>query len=127
MGLSDGPSNVTISGPDALEVGVKASFKCTAHCSPSCSYTWNVYGRTMQGSVVDITVNRYVATESFSCEAHNTVTGKTATSNETLSVTGTLKLWCIQYLVNSHVHFLVFPFSTILQIQMFPVVGHIKT
>ena len=90
--LSDGPSNVTISGPGSLEVGVKASFKCIAQCSPSCSYTWSVYGRTMHGSVVDITVNRYVATESFSCEAHNTITGKTATANETLSVTGMVKL-----------------------------------
>lgn len=90
--LSDGPSNVTISGPGALEVGIKASFKCIAQCSPSCSYTWSVYGRTMHGRVVDITVNRYVATESFSCEAHNTITGKTATANETLSVTGMVKL-----------------------------------
>ncbi|XP_029617176.1 hemicentin-1 [Salmo trutta] len=90
--LIDGPSNMTISGPGALEVGIKASFKCIAQCSPSCSYTWSVYGRTMHGSVVDITVNRYVATESFSCEAHNTITGKTATANETLSVTDSL--WC---------------------------------
>nr|XP_046153146.1 hemicentin-1-like [Oncorhynchus gorbuscha] len=90
--LLDGPSNVTISGPGALEVGVKASFKCIAQCSPSCSYTWSVYGRTMHGSVVDITVNRYVATESFSCEAHNTITGKTGTANETLSVTDSH--WC---------------------------------
>ena len=84
----DGPSNVTISGPRSLDVGVKATFRCSAQCSPSCSFTWTVYGHTMTGSTVDVTVSRYVPTESLSCEAHNSVTGRTASVNETLSVSG---------------------------------------
>ncbi|XP_046879159.1 hemicentin-1-like isoform X2 [Hypomesus transpacificus] len=88
----DGPSNVTISGPRSLDVGVKATFRCSAQCSPSCSFTWTVYGHTMTGSTVDVTVSRYVPTESLSCEAHNSVTGRTASVNETLSVSD--PHWC---------------------------------
>ncbi|XP_062339631.1 hemicentin-1-like [Osmerus eperlanus] len=88
----DGPSDVTISGPRSLDVGVKATFRCSAQCSPSCSFKWTVYGRTMTGSTVDVTVSRYVPTESLSCEAHNSLTGRTASVNETLSVSD--PHWC---------------------------------
>lgn len=79
-----------ISGPDALEIGVTASFTCSADCTPSCNFTWTLYGKPMTGSVIDITVNRYVPKESISCQAENTITGKTAVVNETLSVSGRL-------------------------------------
>lgn len=53
----------------------------------------------MTGSVIDITVNRHVSEESISCQAENTLTGKTAMINETLSVSGKLLLGV--YLVHS--------------------------
>lgn len=81
-----------ISGPGSLEVGVPASFTCSAECTPSCSFTWTLYGKTMTGSGIDITVNRYVSQESISCQAENTYTGKMATVNETLSVSGRVLL-----------------------------------
>lgn len=85
---ADGPKAVIISGPGSLEVGVPASFTCSAECTPSCSFTWTLYGKTVTGSGIDITVNRYVSQESISCQAENTYTGKMATFNETLSVSG---------------------------------------
>lgn len=86
--LAVGPKEVTISGPDSLEIGVTASFTCSAECSPSCSFTWTLYGKNVTGSVIDITVNRHVSKESISCWAENTFTGKTVTVSETLSVSG---------------------------------------
>ncbi len=87
---ADGPKNVVISGPDSLEVGITASFSCSAECTPSCSFTWNLYGKTMTGGTVDITVNRYISTEFISCQAENTFTKEMVTVNETLSVSGRL-------------------------------------
>lgn len=99
---ADGPKTVIISGPGSLEVGVPASFTCSAECTPSCSFTWTLYGKTMTGSGIDITVNRYVSQESISCQAENTYTGKMATVNETLSVSGRvlLEAWVFSDVVN---------------------------
>ncbi|KAK0144440.1 Hemicentin-1 [Merluccius polli] len=87
-----GPVNVTILRSHSLEVGVKATFACTAMCIPACTYTWSVFGSPVKGSTIDITISRYVATESISCEAHNSVSGKTATANDTLTVSD--PHWC---------------------------------
>ncbi|XP_075932331.1 cell adhesion molecule CEACAM5-like [Anarhichas minor] len=90
--VPDGPTYVVITGPRDLEIGVTASFVCSADCSPSCSFKWTVYGQTMAGSVIDITVNRQVSKESISCQAENTFTGETATVNVTVSVSD--PHWC---------------------------------
>lgn len=85
---SDGPVNATISGPSSLEVGVKATFTCSAICIPTCTYTWTMFGLPVKGPSINLTLNRYVETESISCAARNSVTGKTATINDTLRVSG---------------------------------------
>ncbi|XP_022605298.1 carcinoembryonic antigen-related cell adhesion molecule 20-like isoform X2 [Seriola dumerili] len=90
--VPEGPKNVVISGPDSLEIGVPASFTCSAECTPSCSFTWTVYGKNVTGSVIDISVNRHVSEESISCRAENTFTGKTAMISETLGVSD--PHWC---------------------------------
>ncbi|KAM3587539.1 uncharacterized protein V6R79_008634 [Siganus canaliculatus] len=90
--VPDGPKDVIISGPDSLETGVTAKFTCSAQCTPSCSFTWTLYGKTLTGSEIDITASRYVSEEAISCQAENTFTGKTATVNETLSVSD--PQWC---------------------------------
>ncbi|GLD48169.1 hemicentin-2-like protein [Lates japonicus] len=87
-----GPKKVTISGPDSLEIGVTASFTCSAECSPSCIFTWTLYGKNVTGNVIDISVNHHVSKESISCWAENTFTGKTVTVSETLSVSD--PHWC---------------------------------
>ncbi|KAF3704952.1 Carcinoembryonic antigen-related cell adhesion molecule 20 Precursor [Channa argus] len=92
MQVNYGPNNVVISGPDSLEIGVKATFTCSAECFPSCSFTWTLYGKNITGSTIDITVNRHILKEFISCKAENTITGMTATVNETLSVSD--PGWC---------------------------------
>ncbi|KAL7371074.1 hypothetical protein ABVT39_018129 [Epinephelus coioides] len=90
--VPDGPRNVVIVGPDALEIGVTASLKCVAECTPSCSFKWTFFGKTMTGHEIDINVNRHISKESISCQAENTYTGKTVMVNETLSVSD--PHWC---------------------------------
>lgn len=86
--LADGPKNVIISGPDSLEIGITTSFTCTAECTPSCNFTWILYGKTMTSDEIDITMNPHISKESISCLAENTITGKTVMVNGTLSVSG---------------------------------------
>ncbi|XP_062406678.1 hemicentin-1-like [Sardina pilchardus] len=90
--LIDGPKTVTITGPSSVQVGVKATFECSAVCTPSCFYTWEVYGKTLHGSKVDLTVSKYVATETIVCKAENTFTEKIATATATIDVTDAD--WC---------------------------------
>ncbi|XP_034719375.1 hemicentin-2-like isoform X2 [Etheostoma cragini] len=90
--VPDGPRNVIIKGPDTLEIGVTASFTCSAECTPSCSFKWTLYGKTVTGSGIDITVNRQVSEEPISCQAENTFTGKTVIVHQTLSVSD--PHWC---------------------------------
>ncbi|XP_071358435.1 cell adhesion molecule CEACAM5-like [Trachinotus anak] len=92
VAVPDGPKHVVISGPDSLEIGVPASFTCSAECSPSCSFTWTVYGNNVTGSGIDILVNQHITEESISCWAENTFTGKTAMISERLSVSD--PHWC---------------------------------
>ncbi|XP_045928375.1 carcinoembryonic antigen-related cell adhesion molecule 1-like [Micropterus dolomieu] len=92
MQVNYGPNDVIIAGPESLEIGVTASFTCSAECSPSCSFSWTLYGKTVTGSVIDITVNRHVLKESISCQAENTLTGKTVVVNDSLSVSD--PHWC---------------------------------
>ncbi|KAG9331235.1 hypothetical protein JZ751_019710, partial [Albula glossodonta] len=43
LNLPDGPSNITISGPNSVEVGIPSTFECLADCSPPCDYTWTAF------------------------------------------------------------------------------------
>ncbi|KAE8281723.1 hypothetical protein D5F01_LYC20723 [Larimichthys crocea] len=90
--VPDGPKNVIISGPDSLEIGITTSFTCTAECTPSCNFTWILYGKTMTSDEIDITMNPHISKESISCLAENTITGKTVMVNGTLSVSD--PHWC---------------------------------
>ncbi|KAA8579990.1 hypothetical protein FQN60_005525, partial [Etheostoma spectabile] len=90
--VPDGPRNVIIKGPYTLEIGVTASFTCSAECTPSCRFKWTLYGKTVTGSGIDITVNRQVSEETISCQAENTFTGKTVAVKRTLSVSGRLEI-----------------------------------
>ncbi|XP_062373672.1 carcinoembryonic antigen-related cell adhesion molecule 20-like isoform X2 [Sardina pilchardus] len=90
--LIDGPKNITISGPNSVQVGVKATFECSAVCTPPCFYTWEVYGKTLHGSNFDLTISKYVATETLICKAENTFTEKVATADVIIDVTD--PDWC---------------------------------
>ncbi|KAG5276925.1 hypothetical protein AALO_G00111440 [Alosa alosa] len=90
--LIDGPKTVTITGPSSVQVGVTATFECSAVCTTFCFYTWEIYGKTLHGSKVDLTLSKYAATETIVCKAENTFTGKIATATATIDLTD--PDWC---------------------------------
>ena len=79
-----------ITGVDVITVGVPSSFECSADCSPPCTYTWNLDGQIVHGSGLDFTLNGYAPSEVFNCVAKNPATGKTASVNKTVNVSGTV-------------------------------------
>lgn len=51
------PQWVKISGPDEVVAGVSALYECSAICSHTCYYTWNVKGQSFPGSKFTLTEN----------------------------------------------------------------------
>ncbi|KAL2102936.1 hypothetical protein ACEWY4_002104 [Coilia grayii] len=88
--LIGGPKDVTISGPKSVQVGQKSTFQCSAVCTPPCVYSWQAYGITLHGSKVELTISHYVATETLTCIAQNSITGKIVAANTTIDVTGNI-------------------------------------
>ena len=69
--------------------GVPYGFECSADCSPPCTYTWNVEGQIVHGSGIDLTFHG-LAPQVLNCVAKNPATGKAASVNKTVTVSGTL-------------------------------------
>ncbi|KAF4088390.1 hypothetical protein AMELA_G00082420 [Ameiurus melas] len=51
------PQLVKISGPDEVVAGVSALYECSAICSRTCYYTWNVKDKSFPGSKFTLTEN----------------------------------------------------------------------
>ena len=91
MFVSDGPSDVTIKGPDYVRPGKEATFWCYAECSPSCAYLWFVDGHTMEGqrlSYMAITISDRTKSDTILCEAQNIVSGQAKSATKAVSLEG---------------------------------------
>ncbi|MCI4374685.1 hypothetical protein PGIGA_G00009200 [Pangasianodon gigas] len=51
------PQWVKLSGPDEVIAGVSALYECSAVCSRTCYYTWNLKGQSFPGSKFTLTEN----------------------------------------------------------------------
>ncbi|KAK2855121.1 hypothetical protein Q7C36_006990 [Tachysurus vachellii] len=51
------PQMVRISGPDEVVAGVSTIYECSAFCSRTCYYTWNVKEQSFPGSKLTLTEN----------------------------------------------------------------------
>lgn len=91
---ADGPKSVEIAGKDVLTIGILYNFVCYADCYPTCTYTWNVNGKILQGEVIEFTFPGPSGPEVLNCVAKNPASGKTATVNKTVQASGTV-LWCL--------------------------------
>ncbi|XP_076862561.1 uncharacterized protein LOC143514808 [Brachyhypopomus gauderio] len=83
---SFGPLGLSISGPDAVTVGVPCSFVCLALCSPECSYTVGVDEHIRDGIEVAFTLKRWVSSKTVTCTGRNNVTGRSSTVRKTLRI-----------------------------------------
>lgn len=79
-----------MSGEQAVEINDEVTLTCSAPSVPPANFTWR-FNRT----VTDVTTATYVIdkavyknTGTYTCEAHNAVTGKTGRVTHSLSVKG---------------------------------------
>lgn len=77
-------------GEKTVEVNDKLTLTCVAPSVPPANFTWK-----FNGTVTDIKTATYAIenavyknTGTYTCEAHNAITGKTVTSTHNLSVKG---------------------------------------
>ncbi|XP_060949177.1 carcinoembryonic antigen-related cell adhesion molecule 6 [Limanda limanda] len=83
-----GPETAMVKGEDAVEVNDPITLTCSAASYPTANFTWK-----FNGTATDVKTDKYVIKEAkykntgtYTCEAHNAVTGKTVTSIHKLSV-----------------------------------------
>ncbi|XP_035038208.2 carcinoembryonic antigen-related cell adhesion molecule 2 [Hippoglossus stenolepis] len=88
MEVNFGPETAMVEGKEAVEVNEPITLTCSAESYPTANFTWK-----FNGTVTDVKTDKYIIMEAkykntgtYTCEAHNTVTGKTATGSHKLSV-----------------------------------------
>ncbi|XP_053737759.1 carcinoembryonic antigen-related cell adhesion molecule 1-like isoform X2 [Synchiropus splendidus] len=87
MVVNFGPEQVTITGPDQVEVQSPFTLTCTAESTPAANFTWKHNG-IMKGSSSVFTVKKAQLSNNgtYVCEAQNNVAGKTLTKTHELFV-----------------------------------------
>ncbi|XP_054620626.1 carcinoembryonic antigen-related cell adhesion molecule 6 [Dunckerocampus dactyliophorus] len=88
MVVNFGPEAVTVSGKNAVEVRDAVTLTCLAASIPAASFTWKFNGTltNVKAAAYVIGEAMYKNTGAYMCQAHNAVTGKTATYTHNLSV-----------------------------------------
>lgn len=81
-----GPADMKIAGPDVLEVGVKATFVCSAECRPSCRFVSSVDSQSVRGNQLELTVDQRLKSVTVKCDAQNTASRKLATTTKTVLI-----------------------------------------
>ncbi|TWW65893.1 Carcinoembryonic antigen-related cell adhesion molecule 1 [Takifugu flavidus] len=88
MVVNYGPEEPKVSGEKAVEINDKVTLTCSAPSMPPANFTWR-----FNGTVTDVTTATYVIdkavyknTGTYTCEAHNAVTGRTGQVTHSLSV-----------------------------------------
>lgn len=79
---------MAISGVDVVTVGIPYGFQCSANCYPGCQYSWTRGNVTSQGPELSLQLLHIVPTQTLTCTVVNPATGKSATVQKTLQVTG---------------------------------------
>ncbi|XP_054461527.1 carcinoembryonic antigen-related cell adhesion molecule 5 [Anoplopoma fimbria] len=88
MVVNYGPEQVMVAGEKAVEVNDKVDLKCSAASVPPANYTWKFNGTMTDVKTAQYLIEKavYKNTGTYTCEAHNAVTGKTSMYSHTMSV-----------------------------------------
>ncbi|XP_071355421.1 cell adhesion molecule CEACAM5-like [Trachinotus anak] len=88
MVVNFGPEPPTVSGNGAVEVNDPVTLTCSSMSVPPANYTWKFNGTLTDVKTAQYTIEKavYKNTGTYTCEAHNAITGKTATHTHNLSV-----------------------------------------
>ncbi|XP_050958944.1 carcinoembryonic antigen-related cell adhesion molecule 20-like isoform X1 [Labeo rohita] len=85
-----GPDDVSITGPNVVDLGVRVSLSCSANSEPSPSFSWRFNGSDTGVTTVTFTIYQTDFTNSgdYECTAWNNVTERSATQKHALLVQG---------------------------------------
>ncbi|XP_057683203.1 carcinoembryonic antigen-related cell adhesion molecule 5-like isoform X1 [Corythoichthys intestinalis] len=88
MVVNFGPEEVKVSGETAVEVRDGINLRCSAASVPPANFTWKFNGTLtdIKTSTYTIAEATYKNTGTYTCQARNTVTGKSAVYTHNLSV-----------------------------------------
>ncbi|XP_050958945.1 carcinoembryonic antigen-related cell adhesion molecule 20-like isoform X2 [Labeo rohita] len=83
-----GPDDVSITGPNVVDLGVRVSLSCSANSEPSPSFSWRFNGSDTGVTTVTFTIYQTDFTNSgdYECTAWNNVTERSATQKHALLV-----------------------------------------
>lgn len=85
---ADGLSSLEIDWVDVVSVGIPYGFQCTAECYPDCRDSWTRGNETTQGPEMSLQLLQRVPTQTLTCTVVNPATGRSASVQKTLQVTG---------------------------------------
>uniref|UniRef100_A0A8D3E316 Ig-like domain-containing protein n=1 Tax=Scophthalmus maximus TaxID=52904 RepID=A0A8D3E316_SCOMX len=88
MVVNFGPEPAVVVGEEAVEVNDPVKLTCSASSVPPANFTWKFNGTVTPEKTAQYTIKTavYKNTGMYTCEAHNAITGKTATYSHKLSV-----------------------------------------
>ncbi|XP_068561341.1 carcinoembryonic antigen-related cell adhesion molecule 5 [Cebidichthys violaceus] len=88
MVVNYGPEPAMVTGEKAVEVKDEVKLVCTAASVPPANFTWKFNGTVTSVKTAQYLIETalYKNTGTYTCDAHNAVTGKTTTYTHTLSV-----------------------------------------
>ncbi|XP_069372627.1 carcinoembryonic antigen-related cell adhesion molecule 5 [Paralichthys olivaceus] len=83
-----GPEPAMVKGEEAVEVKDTVTLTCSAMSYPTANFTWKFNGTATEVKTAQYIIGEasYKNTGTYTCEAHNAVTGKTVTYSHKLSV-----------------------------------------
>ncbi|KAM9738612.1 cell adhesion molecule CEACAM5 [Menidia menidia] len=88
-----GPEEGSVMGVEEVELGSKLELTCSVSSVPPATYTWKLNGTVKSTKTMKYTVSTALYEDSgvYTCEAHNSKTGKTVSLSHKLSVKGEIE------------------------------------
>ncbi|XP_008299471.1 carcinoembryonic antigen-related cell adhesion molecule 20 isoform X2 [Stegastes partitus] len=88
MVVNYGPEQAVVRGEEAVEVNDPIKLTCAAMSVPAATYTWKFNGTETKITTADYIIEKaaYKNTGTYTCQASNSVTGKSSTTTHNLSV-----------------------------------------
>ncbi|XP_023187170.1 carcinoembryonic antigen-related cell adhesion molecule 20-like [Xiphophorus maculatus] len=86
MGSPGFVASMQISWTGRVTAGSRTTFTCSSSCFPSCVYSWNFNGRTVNGSTLSWTPNGQDVSVELQCIAYNNKTGITSSTTTIVEI-----------------------------------------
>ncbi|ROL48193.1 Carcinoembryonic antigen-related cell adhesion molecule 20, partial [Anabarilius grahami] len=86
--INYGPDDVSIKGPDVVDLGIRVSLSCSANSEPSASFRWTFNGTDTNVTTDTFTIDEtdFTDTGDYNCTAWNSVTNRSTSQTHVLVV-----------------------------------------